>query len=181
MEKTCTVLLSNSLGRWQEPGETRAACGSRQTSQDSSTEIACARRGLSADDRRAQWWSRGKRHTHLTDALWTARTAHCCSHILFCSASRDRLCSLYASFAVAQSWHKNIERVANPEETQQKKKKTHSDHTSDLPYICCIGVVTSSTPFLLWKVSGVGLCRPNNLVSIGIRDIYKDLFINIHY
>ena len=31
MEKTCTVLLSNSLGRWQEPGETRAACGSRQT------------------------------------------------------------------------------------------------------------------------------------------------------
>lgn len=80
-----------------------------------------------------------------------------------------------------QSWHKNIERVANPEETQQKKKKTHSDHTSDLPYICCIGVVTSSTPFLLWKVSGVGLCRPNNLVSIGIRDIYKDLFINIHY
>jgi len=39
MEKTCTVLLSNSLGRWQEPGETRLACGSKQTVMDSSTEI----------------------------------------------------------------------------------------------------------------------------------------------
>lgn len=34
MVKTCTVLLSNSLGRWQEPGETRVACGSKQTVMD---------------------------------------------------------------------------------------------------------------------------------------------------
>lgn len=47
-----------------------------------------------------------------------------------------------------------ILRVAKSEETAEKKM--HSDHISDLHSICCIGVVISSTPLLLWKVSAVG-------------------------
>ena len=150
MVKTCTVLLSNSLGRWQEPGETRVACVSKQTVMDTPQKFPVP--GIVSElIITGQSGGAGANGTHIQ---WiqcvSALTAHYCSCILFCSAFRDWLCSLYTSFTVALVLAQKYWELPN-RKRHSRKKKMHSDHISELHSICCIGVVISSTPFYFGK------------------------------